>query len=114
MVEFAEVSDVLQLLDASQDDAYTKLMQREKRVLDAANKITKHYDDTRANNRDFLHMSLHDIALRTADVAAHILRELARVQTPADALRACTRDDRLIYIGVLLALLSVVAFVCSA
>ena len=54
MIEYSEYNNFIDILDKSEDDNYTKLMNKEKDVLNTINDVVKYYRDKDTKEYQFI------------------------------------------------------------
>jgi hypothetical protein len=93
----------------SAGDVYQRLMAREQRVLDTVDRVVNDAEHRSRRQSTFLHLSLHQVGMRTMAAARELLDDLAAVRSPRDAYVALTHPERALYLGVLIILLAMCA-----
>jgi hypothetical protein len=90
-------------------DVYQRLMAREQRVLDTVDRVVNDAEHRARRDTTFLHLSLHQVGMRTMAAARELLDDLAAVRSFRDAYVALTHPERAVYLGVLILLLAMCA-----
>lgn len=90
-------------------DVYQRLMAREERVLDTVDRVVNDAEHRARRGNTFLHLSLHQVGMRTMTAARELLDELAAVRSFRDAYVALTHPERAVYLGVLILLMAMCA-----
>ena len=107
-IEYAEYKDVVDILNKSDpDQAYQDLVKKEDKVLDTVNNVVKYYTDKSFAKGDFTQQSVLDVVANFFTVWGLILKELSENKDPA---KIFTKDDRLIYIGIMVLVVAFILF----
>jgi hypothetical protein len=113
--EYGELVDAVhgrgKFLESSGGDAYQALMQKERRVLDTVDRVVNDANRTDADGRSFFQLPLHVIGIRIIAAIRGVMDDLLEARSPGAVYAAFMRDDRKVYIGVLML---VVAFGMAA
>lgn len=106
--EYKSLVDILQKSDVS--NMYSKLMSKEKQVLDTVNHVVKHVRDQKATNRQFIHHSLYEIFMMFFTELPIMLREIVNASNYFDVYAVFTKNHRLMLIGILFICISIFLF----
>ena len=106
-----EYSKLVDLLNKSDDrEIYEELMKKEDRVLDTINRVVNVSNEKEIKGKEFLNMSLNDIVHKFFWNITLIFSELISSKTIQDVKKVLFKDDRKIYIGLLLVLITIFLF----
>ena len=92
--------------EASQGDVYQALMKKERRVLDTVDRVVNDSARTDADGRSFFQLSLHVIGIRIIAAIKGIMDDLIEARSLSAVYAAFMRDDRKVYVGVLMLLVA--------
>ena len=110
-IEYSEYESVVELLKKSdKDTTYLDLMSKEDKTLDTINNVVKYYNDHDFSKNNFVNLSYIETMFRFVDVWNNIIAELYKVRCIMDILPIFTKNDRLIYIGILFVAISLFMF----
>lgn len=90
------------IYSANTTDLYQILMGREARVLDTIDRVATQVRDKEQDSKQFLHSSLLEMWRRGASSLSGILMDLTEAKSYGDVLKSIRRNNRSMYIGVLL------------
>jgi hypothetical protein len=111
MLEYSEYKSLVDILEHSNPDtAYTDLMNKENKVLDTVNGVINHYKDKKVEEKQFIHMSLYEIYNLFFLEMPEIMKELEKSQNVEDVMKILFLGKRVIYIGIMLVLISIILF----
>ena len=111
MLDYSEYKSLVDILEKSElDDSYKDLIQKEDKVLDTVNAVVNQIKDKKSNQKQFMHMSLYEIYNLLFLEIPLLIKEVSGAQTSADVLRTLFKGHRVIYIGIVLVILSVILF----
>lgn len=112
ILQYAEYKDLVDILNTSNvEDSYQKLMGKEDKVLDTVNNTIKYYRDKQVEDGEFVNKSLIEIVMRFINVWIDIWNELVNNGENIDnIIPIFTRKDRIIYVGIMLILLSMLLY----
>lgn len=100
--EYRQLMDAIQGRGRFGPEVYGNLMNTEERVLDTVDRVVNDARLQRVTRASFLNMSLLEIAGRTADVLRAVYLDLFAVRSVHDFVKAFTKKDRRIYLGLVL------------
>jgi hypothetical protein len=83
-------------------DAYQTLMSKERRVLDTVDRVVNDAAVVDADTRTFFQMPMHEIAIRIIRSIRGLMDDLYEARKPEHVLRAVMKDDRKVYLGLVL------------
>lgn len=93
-------------------DVYQSLMSKERRVLDTVDRVVNDAARVDADSRAFMQLPLHVVGIRAIAACRGVFIDLMEARRPADVARAIMKEDRKVYIGVLLIIMAfTVAFI---
>ena len=111
MLEYSEYKAIMDVVETSDvDNVYPDLMNKEHQVLDTVNNVVNYYRNTKQEEKQFLHKSLHEIYNLMFLEVPLIMSELLKAKSIDDVTHTLTKNDRLIYLGVMLVVLSIILF----
>lgn len=109
MIEYSEYKSFVDTLQRSNHDStYSEVMSKENKVLDTMNQVIKHYRDETLNEKQFTNMPLAFVVYRFFNVWTEIYHDI--VDRNVNVTSAFTKDDRLVYIGIMCILLSIMLY----
>jgi hypothetical protein len=112
-IEYSEYKSLIDILESTTNDnssAYEDLMSKEKNVLSTINHVVKHINDKDINSQEFISTSIQDIFYRLFIILPDIANDLIRTKNISEIIQSLTKDDRIIYIGVIMILISIFMF----
>lgn len=115
--EYQELMDVINRRGDHGEEVYGNLMKKEKRVLDTVDRVVNDARLQEAANNSFLNLSVLDITRNTAKVLRAVYAELlfaAYAQDWRRALKAVSVQERRIYLGLVLVVLSLALLMVNA
>lgn len=111
MLEYSEYKSLVDIIEKSQnhENTYEEVMKKEEKVLDTMNRVIKYYRDVDIKENQFVNIPVSKAVYRFFNVWLDIYNDLMDANTTkgVDIVSVFTKDDRLVYIGVMLVLLSV-------
>lgn len=106
-----EYSQLQRLLKSSNPtEIYSELMGKEEHVLDTINRVVNQSNEKEIKGTEFLNLSLLEITQKLFWNMQLTLHELYEVRTFQDLKKVFLKDDRKIYIGIVLVLISMFLF----
>ena len=103
MLEYSEFKNLMNTLEQSnKDNTYQELMQKEENVLNNVNEIVKNYRDDKFEDKQFVHLSIHEIFHRIFTEIPIIMMEFYTLKDIKDVFKIFTKNDRLVFIGIIL------------
>lgn len=111
MLEYSEYKDLIDILQVSNhENTYQELMKKEEKTLDTVNNVVRQFRDKKVEETQFVNMPVAFVVNRFFNVWIEIWNEVLVAKTPKQILAILSKDDRLIYIGVTLIILSIMFF----
>jgi hypothetical protein len=113
------VKDLLDLIyakkDASQSksELYQQLMAKEERVLNTVDRVVNVSQKLELERQLFVNSSVHQIWQRTLQLIPQIMQDITTMKTPLDVGPILLRDDRKIYVGLIIVGAALLAFFAS-
>jgi hypothetical protein len=107
-LEYSKLVDLLKKSDNR--EIYEELMKKEENVLDTINRVVNYSNEKEVKSKEFLNMSLDEIIHKFFWNIKLIFGELLSVKTVQDFSKIVYKDDRRIYIGLLLVIISIFLF----
>ena len=103
-IEYAEYKSLVEILGASEtsDTTYEDLMKKEENVLSTVNHVVKHIQDKDIKSKQFIDMSVDTIVQRFFLLWPEMLKDFYASKTSSEIIHSLTKDDRIIYWGLLL------------
>lgn len=113
-LEYSEYKAIEDLLTKSnQDNVYEKLMKKEEKTLEAVDKVIKYYTDNKVKKNELASMTMMEIIVRFATIWTQIISEVMDVKYIKDIKYIFIKEDRLIYIGFMVILISLFVFLAN-
>jgi hypothetical protein len=107
MLQYSEYKSLVEILEKSNNDGiYQELMDKEEKVLDTVNKVIQVYKDDdirKLKYKNFLDYSIHEAIFKFFNVWVEMFKEIVAHENILDVIQ---KEDRLIYIGMMLIILS--------
>lgn len=94
--------------EADPEEVYTRLMSKERRVLDTVDRVVNDSSERRASESLLHKMPVHEIVMRTLGATRALWDDIIEVRTVDDVVRALVDKQRLPYIGIMLIAIAVV------
>jgi hypothetical protein len=119
MYDPSENMDYRQLLEllkkSDPKEIYEKLMEKEENVLDVVNRVVNVSNEKEIVGKEFMNKSLNDHVYGFFWTIKTLMSDLKKTRTLQGILRELQKDERPIYIGVLLILTALFLFfvLCS-
>lgn len=112
MLLYSEYQSLVDTLEKSKNHEFTyqELMQKEEKVLDTVNKVIRNYKDEEHKEREFINKRLIQIAYDFFQVWIDMFTEFVDNKDLARIPSIVTKDDRLIYIGVMFVIVSIILY----
>jgi hypothetical protein len=110
MIEYSEYTGLVDILDKSENDSYSQLMKKEDKVLDTINNVVKYYKDEDTKEYEFVNKPIIEIFLSFFNTFIDIYTELLNMKKDSNIITIFTKEDRMIYIGILLIVISLFLF----
>lgn len=105
MLNYSDYKSFVDTLDQSNhDNTYQELIGKEDKVLDTVNSVVKYYKDKDVKEKQFINLPVAYVVQRFFEVWSDIFYDLVNHKHIMDIV---TKDDRLIYIGAMMILLSI-------
>jgi len=108
--EYKSLVDILNESDNINANTYEDLMSKEKNVLSTVNHVVKHIQDKDLKAGQFKDMSIEYIAKRFFLIWSEIIHDLSNAKTPQEYYLSLFKDDRMIYYGISLIIISFILF----
>lgn len=112
-----EYKHLMSIIDGSArngDEVYNNLMNTESRVLDTVDRVVNDSRLQQVQRNNFLNMSLLEIAGTTAQVMRDTYLDLVKVRSARDFVKAFTKRNRRIYLGLVLVVVCVTLLALDA
>jgi hypothetical protein len=108
-LEYSEYQSVVDILGKSdQSNVYQDLMKKEEKTLDSVNKVIKYYKDNDYKSKEFLYMSFWELTIRFGEIWPELWSDITSSDPKnISFFNIFMKDDRPIYIGILLIIISV-------
>lgn len=111
MAEYKEYKNLLNLLEKSDvSTVYEELIKKEENVLHTINRVANLKATEDQKKTDFLSMPMHQIILKLYATLKAIHHELLRVKSVKQVPKIFLKDDRKIYLGIMLVILALFLF----
>jgi ferritin len=109
--EYIEYTKLIDLLNKSDPtEIYEELIKKEDKVLDTINRVVNVSNEKDTKSKEFLNLSFNDIIHKFFWNISLIFSEITHIQTIQDIPKVLFKNDRKIYVGLLLVLLSIFIF----
>lgn len=112
--EYQELMDIIERRGKHGEEVYGNLMNVEGRVLDTVDRVVNDARLQSIENSSFLNMSLMQIAGKTSQVMRDIYVDMYRVNSFSGFLHALTKNNRRLYLGLVIVIISAVLIVLQA
>lgn len=116
MLEYSEYKNLVDILQSSnQETTYQEVMSKETKVLDTLNSVIKNYRDDTVNTRQFINTPFAMIVNRFFNIWIDIFSEIGNIKyndsmVIKNVTNVFIKEDRLIYIGIFLILISFIMY----
>ncbi len=110
-LNYSEYKSLVNLIES--EDIYNKyenLMKKEEKVLDTVNHVIKNIKTKESEEKQIIHMSLYQIYNNMFLEIPKIINELYKINNIDDIITILTKNNRLIYLGIILVLISIFLF----
>jgi hypothetical protein len=109
MIEYSEYKSIVDTLQHSnQETTYSEMMAKENKVLDTMNQVIKHYRDDTIQTKQFTNMPIAFVVYRFFNIWIEIYHDI--LDRKENVLTALSKEDRLIYVGIMCILFSVILY----
>jgi tetrahydromethanopterin S-methyltransferase subunit A len=106
-----EYSKLVNLLNKSdQSQVYEELMKKEDHVLDTINRVVNFSNEKEKKSSEFLNKSINEHVHHFFWTMNNILADLSKVKNIQNFRKVLFKDDRQIYIGILLVIIALFLF----
>lgn len=111
MLEYSEYKDVVDILSrTNHENSYSDLMNKETKVLDTVNAVVKTYRDRQIKNIEMINRPIAENISRYWLDMNLMVKELMDLKSLSSIPTILTRGDRVIYMGLMLIVFSVILF----
>lgn len=111
MLDYSDYTSIIDVLEKSNlDETYKDLIAKETSVLETVNNIVNYDKTSKAKDKQFIHMSLNEIYTLMFLEIPLMTKELSVCRSFEDILRVIFKGHRIIYLGILLVLISILLF----
>jgi hypothetical protein len=107
-LEYSQLVNLLKKSDPK--DVYEELVKKEDRVLETIDRVINYSNEKEIKSQEFTSMSLNDIIHKTFWNWRLMINDMYGISTFQDLKKALLKDDRKIYLGILLVLVCVFLF----
>ena len=108
--EYKSLVDILSETDNINSTTYEDLMSKEKNVLSTVNHVVKHISDKKIKSGQFKDMSIEYITKQFFLIWPEIVHDLSNAKTMEEYYLSLFKDDRMIYYGISLIIISFLLF----
>lgn len=113
--EYQELMDIVEGRgDHKNDGTYGRLMDKERRVLDTVDRVVNDARLQKIASKSILNMPVVDIVGRAGTSVSAIYQDILRIREPHDVITAFTKDDRRLYVGIIIVVISVIVLFFQA
>ena len=98
----------------SGDELYQELMAKEQNVLATVNRVVNQKKRTTVRDEQFVNMPLMAVVLRFGTVMSTLIADMVKARSVGKAWAAVRREDRGIYVGLLLIVVALFLLVVQA
>lgn len=108
---FMDYNEFKTLLDSSRPThLYEELIKKEERVLDTINRVVDYSNKKELEAKQFLKMPVEQVSSRFMQTMLDLIQELTKARDSAAVLQAISKDDRIIFLGIFVIMISVFLF----
>lgn len=111
--EYQEMQDIINRRGDHGRDRYGDLIDKEERVLDTVDRVVNDARLQRSERGSILHMSVAQIATRTAEVMYQVFRDALAARSTEDAKALLRSPERRLYLGIVLVTLALLAMLVT-
>lgn len=110
-LEYGEYKNLIDLLEQSNHErTYEEVMNKEDKVLDTMNNVIKFYNDDVVSQKQIINQPVLFVVKRFFSVWTDIINDLTTVKDFQSLLDIFVKDGRLVYIGIMLVILSIILY----
>lgn len=110
-LNYSEYKSLIDLINNDDmTNKYENLMKKENKVLDTINHVVKNIRSKDEKNKQLINMSLYQIYNNMFLEIPKIIDELYKFNNLNDIINILTKNNRLIYLGILLVIISIFLF----
>lgn len=107
MLEYSDYKSLVNTLEQSNhDNTYQELINKEDKVLDTVNRVIKNYRDDDVKEKEFINHTISQVVYKFFNIWIEIFNDLLN-SDGNDIFDIFTRDDRLVYIGIMFIFISI-------
>lgn len=118
-MEQDDIGDFLDLLNKrgkyreTSNDIYQELLSKEARVLETVDRVVNTTRDKDVQSSSILNLSVHEIWTRLLTLVPLLLNESLNIKKLSDLKDIFLKEDRKIYVGIIIIFISFIAFLCT-
>jgi len=110
MLEYSDYKSLVNTLEQSNhENTYQDMMKKEDKTLDTMNRVIKYYKDEDAKEKEFINYTVSQVVYKFFNVWIDMFNEILN-SGGKNIIDTLTKDDRLIYIGVMLIIISIILY----
>lgn len=107
-LEYSDYKSLINTLEQSNhDNTYQEMIGKEEKVLDTMNNVIKYYRDADVKEYEFINLSITQAVYRFFNIWIEIFNELIDRKNSEKIQTILMKDDRLVYIGIMLIIISI-------
>jgi len=117
MIEYSEYSELADILARTDHETtYQDLMEKEEKVLDTVNSVVKYYQEKKRDKTEFVKMNIIDIINLFFTEWSLMIADISKINkgTLKFNTNLLLKNDRLIYIGLMLVMIAVIVSIIAA
>jgi hypothetical protein len=110
-LEYGEYKNLIDLLEQSNHErTYEEVMNKEEKVLDTMNNVIKFYNDDAVSQKQIINQPILFVVKRFFSVWTDIINDLTKITSFQSFLDVFIKDGRLVYIGAMFVILSIILY----
>ena len=113
-IEYSEYKSLVDILQKSDEDIYEEVMKKEKNVLSTIDHVVNHIKEENVKSDQFINLSISHIIEKFLLLIPEMIKELSNVRSLQDIIKVISKEDRIIYIGILLIIIGLFIFLVES
>lgn len=107
-LEYSDYNNLIDTLEQSNhDNTYQDMIGKEDKVLDTMNNVIKYYRDADIKEYEFINLSISQAVYKFFNIWTEMFNEIIDNNKSQSILNILMKDDRLVYIGIMLIIISI-------
>ncbi len=113
-ISYSEYTSLVDILQKSDEDVYEEVMKKEKNVLSTIDHVVNHIKENDIKSDQFINLSLSHVVDKFLLLIPEIIKEMSTVRSIQDLIKVISKEDRIIYIGIMLIIIALFIFLVES